>query len=259
VLVIHEETTHPQLLGDDRHIVSGAEAWQQARWNPQRAILAGQIQTARGIFYSLALHVPHQWTAAAAIANGQAVPIRAPDRGACVISFNTGSTGQVEWSVQFKRRAAALESTADSLFNHIATPFPDASLPEIPLRQLSPSWTDQGRDHEGTSLVLDDQPDLGGLAPYWICWDIARYSTNHPILLANLAADGEGRIAGEVLGDGRRLFLSPPLQKGQTHPIRVPIRGVRELLLICHELEGAENPPRGVFRHPRLSRTQSAP
>ena len=254
VLVIHEETRNPQLLGDDRLVVSGAEAWRQIRWDPERMILAGQIQTTRGIVYSLAIHVPRQWMPATAIANGQAVPIQTPDRGACAISFNTGSTGQVDWSVQFKRSTAAPESTADSRLNYIPVPAPDASLPEITLRQLRPSWTDQGHDSEGGSIALNEQSDVGTVAPFWICWDISRYSSNHPILLADLGVVGEGRIAGEVVGDGRRLFLSQPLPKGQTIPIRVAVGGLRELLLVCHDVDGGNNAARGVFRHPRLTR-----
>ena len=256
VLVIRDEQSAPQVLGSDRHIVCGADDVKIARWQPDLNVFAGITETVARIPYALAIHVPAGWRIARALANGRNAAVEPSGPYFARVRFDTGPTGKVEWAILFERAATPPEPTADSVVSRIeAPPPPDPTAPEIALRDLRPLWTDQCHDIEAGPIRRAEGTDLGTVAPYWICWDVADYTSGPRRLVAEAAVTSESantKIFFEVLGDGARLHATKILGPGQSAPIDVAVEGVKELTLICHYVDGWFSGTRGRFLNPRL-------
>ncbi len=254
VLVIREESSVPQFLGDDRHVVNGAEGPQRIRWDPNGKTLSGITESVRNIPYIFFLHIPSGLAVDSVSANGLPANLQMVNDYAARITVNTGPEGRVAWEATFRSLPTRPESTAESILGVSEKPQASPEAKEIVLRNLTPRWTDQAHDIEAGPLVHGSDPDVGTIAPFWVCWDIADYSPTRNQLLTECASTGHGKVVFEVQGDGRTLFTSKVLGKGERERIRVPITGTAQLTLICHYVEGWFSNVRGEFLNPRLVR-----
>jgi hypothetical protein len=254
VLVIREEAKWPQFLGDDRHIVNGTEGPWRVRWDADQRTLFGTVETVKDIPYSLAVHIPAGLAVASATANGQPANLQLAGDYTAGITFNTGPEGRVAWAVAFQPRPSSPEPTADPVLGPGPAASPNIDAPELVLRQLTPKWTDQAHDIEAGLIVQGARPDLGTMAPFRVCWDVSGLSQTHSVLRAKCASTGEGKVCFEVQGDGKTLFSSNVLGKGESEEVSTSIKGVRQLSLICRYVDGWFSSVRGSFLNPRLIR-----
>ena len=254
VLAIHKDENRPVVLGDDRHIVVGAVAIKDVKWDARQQTLSGLTATVKKIPYRLAVYVPPGLTLTAAKAGaGEAKVEKVSDRLAQV-SFDTGETGQVEWSIRFSGSPSQPEPTAKSEVGLLPPASQPAGGDEILLRQVLPKWTDQRHDIEG-GPVAGQGNDLGTTAPFWACYDITPYAADHGAFLAsavNTSRKEGGKVCFEVVGDGKSLLLTKPLTPGERADIRLPVKDVKELKLVCHFIDGWFSSTSGRFEKPRL-------
>ena len=254
ILIVHEESSEPQILATDRHVISGSEDLKQVAWDAATSTLAGQTQTVKDISYQLSIHNPPGLTITSATANGQQVEPERLGNFAARFTTNTGPAGRIDWSIHFglaKASPEPAEPTASSMLSRVDIPHPDASAAGIPLRTITPLWTDQRHDIEANPISSAKGNDLGTTAPFFAAWDITPYSATHTRLKAECASTG-GQVSFEVLADGKRIWASPVLSDKQVTSVDVPVGGAKELQLICHYVDGWFSTTRAAWRNPRL-------
>ena len=104
VLLIHQLTGHPQLVGISRHI-TGAFSLESSQWDPASRRLSGVSETIAGQRYALTVYVPrgNRFLRAAATSDGKSVTVTSAQTGnALTVSF-PGQSGKVEWEMWFAR------------------------------------------------------------------------------------------------------------------------------------------------------------
>jgi len=256
VLALREESGVPQVLGTDRHILCGTPDLLSVQWDAAKKILSGVSESVKNTPYLLAVHAPPGFSLAAAQAGKAAAQVTKVSEFFHKVTFPTGETGKVEWSLQFAGAAAGREPSADSALGRLEIPKPPRTGNEIPLRQLAPLWTDQRHDIEGRLLTNGASPDLATTAPFWVCWDVSEYVKEYPQLLATCGATGgkDAQVFFEVLGDGKRLHATRTLKSGESEEIKVEVAGVKDLTLVCHYVEGWFSSTQGVVKSPRLTK-----
>lgn len=259
ILALREEEIQPQVLGDDRHVLTGYEAIRQIMWEPEFKRLRVTIQTVRKTSYALHVHVPSHLNLVRAVAHQKEADVERKSASWAVVTVDSGPTGQVACELQFETSAGPSEIVAAESGSALPPASYQMQNGEITLDQVRPRWSFLDQDGDGGCLMPNRDGSITATAPYRVGWDVSGLTSRFPRFCAEVRGTGDARVCYEVLGDGRSLYLSEGLGSGQKASVDISIQGIRELVLICHLSEGTSQKVAGEWIRPRLASPKSSP
>lgn len=256
ILALREEEKQPQVIGDDRHVLTGYAALRQVMWEPEYSRMRVMIQTVRKTSYTFHVHVPPHLNLVRAVAHQKETGVERKSDSWIVVTVDSGPTGQVSCELQFETAAKPSEGVMAEFSGALPPTSIQMQDGQITLSQVRPRWTDMTRDGDGGFVRPNHDGSLSARIPYRVGWDVSGLTTRFPRLRADVRGARGGKVRFEVFGDGRSLFVTEGLVPGQQASLDVPVQGVRELELVCHQVEDASGDAVGEWIQPRLASPQ---